>query len=109
MLHLLPQERLHGDSLGRKRQRKGEEGAPSVLQCKLSQPVTAAYKEVCATASAPLQRQLQGALSLQSKEVPCLVQEVPEDRLQQGTGYRPVEAKGHGNKALEALPPRVGL
>lgn len=47
---------------------KGKNELQAYCQCKLSQPVTAAYKEVCVTASAPLQRQLWGALSLQTKE-----------------------------------------
>lgn len=51
----------------------GKIGLQEYCQCKLSQPVTAAHKEVCVTASAPLQRQLQGALSLQTTEDGCLV------------------------------------
>lgn len=47
---------------------KGKNRLQVYCQRKLSQAVTAAYKEVCGTASAPLQRQLQGALSLQTKE-----------------------------------------
>lgn len=79
---------------------KGKNGLQACCQCKLSQPVTAAYKELSVTASAPLQRQLQGALSLQSKEDALLSvrgsrgQATAMNRLQHS------ETKGHRNKAL---------
>lgn len=86
---------------------KGKNGLQAYCQCKLSQPVTAAHKEVCVTASAPLQRQLQGALSLQTKEdalfsVRGSRGQVTAMNMLQGN-------ESQRNKALSALPPCVGL
>lgn len=60
MQHPRSQERFPRSNPAGERQREGEERAPSVLLGKLNLPVPPAYKEVCGTASAPLQRQPQG-------------------------------------------------
>lgn len=49
-----------GGSPAGERRRAGEDRLQAYCWCKLNQPVTAAYKEVCVTASAPLQRQPRG-------------------------------------------------
>lgn len=60
MQHPRSQERFPRSNPAGERQREGEARAPSVLLGKLNLPVPPACKEICVTASAPLQRQPQG-------------------------------------------------